>query len=96
MTRTFLSSSLLLLSSLASAQDKIINNFYNEINPATIASLKKSINASSYRIITVDLQQLYTELESAPHRDGLKTGVPLQIELPQPDGSIKRYQRMAQ
>ncbi len=94
MTRTFLSSSLLLLSSLASAQDKIINNFYNEINPATIASLKKSINASSYRIITVDLQQLYTELESAPHRDGLKTGVPLQIELPQPDGSIKRYQVM--
>lgn len=93
MTRTLVASSLLLSLSLASAQDRLIKDFTKEINP-TSSQGQSDINASHYRVIEIDLSQLYAELENVPHREGFKTGIPTQIELPQINGGMKRYQVM--
>jgi hypothetical protein len=93
MTRTVFTSLLLFFCSTAFAQDKVINHFFKEVNPSSLSSTAKNIiKASKYRIFDVALNQLYAELENAPHRDGLKIGLALQIELPQPNGTTKRYQ----
>ncbi|WP_058533844.1 reprolysin-like metallopeptidase [Legionella saoudiensis] len=93
MTRTLLTILLSFFVSIAFAQDRVVDNFFNDVNPATLtAQSKKNIRATHYRLIQIDLNQLYAELESVPHRDGLKSGVATQIRLPLPDGSSKLYQ----
>lgn len=92
MTRTLLTTLFALFVSIAFAQDPIVDNFFTDVNPATLsAQNKKNIRATHYRLIQIDLSQLYAELESVPHRDGLKSGVSTQIALPLPDGSSKLY-----
>ncbi|MDR3504370.1 MAG: zinc-dependent metalloprotease family protein [Legionella sp.] len=92
MKRTLLTTLLSLFFSIAFAQDRIVDNFFTDINPATLtAQSKNSIRATHYRLIQIDLSQLYAELENVPHRDGLKSGVTTQIALPLPDGSSKLY-----
>lgn len=93
MTRTFFIALLTLFSSIAFAQDKVVQNFFKDVNSATIAANdKRNIKASHYRLIAVDLGQLYAELENVPHRDGIKSGTTTQIELPLPDGTTRLYQ----
>lgn len=88
-----LSSGLLLLSSIALAQDKLVNNYFKEIKVSSLTSKdKQNIHARKYKLYEIDINQLYAELENAPLRDELKSGVPIQIEFPQPDGSTKKYQ----
>lgn len=95
MKRIFVALLLSLFGLIASAQDKLIHNFFKEVNPATIVSAgTNSIQAKHSLVVEIDTKQLYEELESVPHRDGLRTGSPIQIELPQPDGTTKRYQVM--
>lgn len=92
MTRTLLTTLLSLFFSIAFAQDRIVDNFFNDVNPATLsAKSKNNIRATHYRLIQIDLSQLYAELENVPHRDGLRSGVATQIALPLPDGSSKLY-----
>ncbi len=92
MTRTLITTLLSLFFSIAFAQDRIVDNFFNDVNPATLtAQSKNSIRATHYRLIQIDLNQLYAELENVPHRDGLKSGVATQIALPLPDGTSKLY-----
>ncbi len=93
MTRTLFTSSLLLFCSIASAQDKVIQHFFKDVNPSAISSTSKNnIQVSHFRLVKIDLSQLYTELERAPHRDKLKSGTTLQITLPFPDKTTKLYQ----
>ncbi|CZH40434.1 Ser-Thr-rich glycosyl-phosphatidyl-inositol-anchored membrane family [Legionella pneumophila] len=95
MIRTFLTAFLMLLCSLALAQEKVVTHFFKEVNSSiAISEGKANIQASQYRVVDIDVNQLYAELENAPHRDGISTGIPLQLELPQPDGTVKRYQVM--
>jgi predicted Zn-dependent protease len=92
MTRTLLTTLLSLFFSIAFAQDRIVDNFFNDVNPATLTTQSKnSIRATHYRLIQIDLSQLYAELENVPHRDGLKSGTATQIALPLPDGTSKLY-----
>src|SRR4051812_32018372 len=86
MIRTFFTALLFLFGSsvLAQDQDKVIRSFFKEVNPALLASTfpQNSIKASKYRIVAIDLGQLYAELESVPQRDSLQAASPIQIELP--------------
>lgn len=92
MTRTLLASLLSLLISSAFAQDRLIDNFYSDVNPATLSTKsKQTIHARNYRLIQVDLSQLQAELDNVPHRDDLTSGVETQIALPLPDGGSKLY-----
>ncbi len=93
MTRTLFTSSLILFCSIASAQDQVVPHFFKEVNPSAIPSKgQNNIQASHFRIVEIDLSQLYAELENAPHRDELKSGAAIQIALPLPDNTTKLYQ----
>ncbi|QMT59559.1 reprolysin-like metallopeptidase [Legionella sp. PC997] len=93
MTRTFFTSSLMLFCSIASAQDQVIEHFFKDVNPSVLSSkTKNNIQATHFRLVEIDLSQLYAELENAPHRDELKSGAGLQIALPLPDETTKLYQ----
>ncbi|AWN73210.1 TPA: reprolysin-like metallopeptidase [Legionella anisa] len=93
MTRTLFTLSLILFWSIASAQDRVIQNFFKDVDPSEISStIKNNIQASHFRLVEIDLSQLYAELENVPHRDELKSGEALQIELPLPDKTTKLYQ----
>ncbi|HHS2948990.1 TPA: reprolysin-like metallopeptidase, partial [Legionella pneumophila] len=93
MIRTFLTAFLMLFCSFALAQEKVVTHFFKEVNSSiAISEGKANIQASQYRVVDIDINQLYAELENAPHRDGISTGISLQFELPQPDGTVKRYQ----
>ncbi|MCW8469572.1 M12 family metallo-peptidase [Fluoribacter gormanii] len=93
MTRTLFSSALILFCSIASAQDQMIEDFFKDVNPSAISTKKENnIQASHFRIVEIDLSQLYAELENVPHRDELKSGAASQIALPLPDGTTKLYQ----
>ncbi|CEG57468.1 reprolysin-like metallopeptidase [Legionella fallonii] len=93
MTRTLFTSSLILFCSVALAQDQVIQPFFKDVNPSTISSTaKNNIQASHFRLVEIDLNQLSAELEKVPHRDGLKSGTTIQIVLPLPDQTTKLYQ----
>ncbi|WP_454780544.1 reprolysin-like metallopeptidase [Legionella sp. WA2022007384] len=93
MTRTLFTSTLIFCCSIASAQDQVIEHFFKDVNPSVMSSkTKNNIQASHFRLVEMDLSQLYAELENAPHRDELKSGAGLQIALPLPDGTTKLYQ----
>lgn len=95
MIRMFIAVSLFLFLSNVTAQDVNTNDFFKDVEASSIApGGKPNIHAKQYRLVEVDINQLYALLETAPHRDGLKTGVPVQIALPQPDGSMRDYQVM--
>ena len=76
----------------ALAQDVIKNVIHFVDVPLKALKGKKNVHASKYRLVEIDINQLYAALENAPHRDGLVAGTPVQIELPQPDGTMKLYQ----
>ena len=92
MTRTFIAVYLSLFFSIATAQEVIIDDFIKESSIASGGT--RNIQARQYRLVEIDINQLYAALENAPHRNGLRTGLPVQIGLPQPDGTIHRYQVM--
>ncbi|HFE6145072.1 TPA: hypothetical protein ACF9VZ_002356 [Legionella pneumophila] len=74
MIRTFLTAFLMLLCSLALAQEKVVTQFFKEVNSSiAISEGKANIQASRYRVVDIDVNQLYAELENAPHRDGIST-----------------------
>jgi predicted Zn-dependent protease len=85
--------SLCLFLSNALAQDVTVKNVIKYVDLSSIALKgKRTIQASKYRLVEIDVNQLYAALENAPHRDGLKAGEPVQIELPFPNGTMKLYQ----
>ncbi|PWY57006.1 hypothetical protein DGG96_01260 [Legionella qingyii] len=93
MTRTLFSSALILFCSIAFAQDQVIEDFFKDVNPSAISTkTENNIQASHFRLVEIDLSQLYAELENVPHRDELKSGTASQIALPLPDGTTKLYQ----
>lgn len=93
MTRTLFTLSLILFWSIASAQDKVVRNFFKDVDQSEISStIKNSIQASHFRLVEIDLSQLYAELENTPHRDELKSAEAIQIELPLPNKTTKLYQ----
>lgn len=88
MIRTFFSVWLLLFCSIVLAQNKVVGHFFKDVDPSSLSSAtKNTIQACKYRIISIDIAQLYAELEHIVHCDGLNGGSPLEIELPQPDGT---------
>lgn len=93
MTRTFIATNLLLaFSATVFAQDAVINSYFKNVERTSISLKgKQNIKASHYRLVEVDINQLYALLENAPHRDGLKSGMAVQIALPLPDGSTHLY-----
>ena len=95
MIRTFTTALLLLSCSQAIAQDKVITNFFKEVDASSVASKNvHNIKGNKFRVLAIDLNQLYTELENVPHRNDFKAQAGVQIELPQADGSTKLYQVM--
>ncbi|WP_259331295.1 reprolysin-like metallopeptidase [Legionella bozemanae] len=93
MTRTLFTLSLILFSSIASTQDKVVQHFFKDVDPSEISStIKNNIQARHFRLVEIDLNQLYAELENAPHRDELQSGESIQIELPLPDKTTNLYQ----
>lgn len=93
MTRTLFTLSLILFSSIASTQDKVVQHFFKVCG--SIGNFfydKNNIQARHFRLVEIDLNQLYAELENAPHRDELQSGESIQIELPLPDKTTNLYQ----
>ncbi|KTD33270.1 Ser-Thr-rich glycosyl-phosphatidyl-inositol-anchored membrane family protein [Legionella nautarum] len=93
MTRMFIAVFLLAFSSLVSAQNyKVINNIIKDVKPASIPlDGKRLIQAKHYRTVEININRLYSALEKVPLRGGLRAGVPVLIELPLPDGSMRKY-----
>ncbi|WED44057.1 reprolysin-like metallopeptidase [Legionella cardiaca] len=92
MTRMFIAAFLLLFSSFLVAQPVI--RVVKDVAPSSMSLTggERYIHAKHYRVVAIDINQLYTELEHAPHRDNLNPGVsPLLLELPHPDGTMHQY-----
>lgn len=80
---------------VALGQNQLVSNFIKKVNPTLVSGLGQSdIKAKHFHVLEIDTRQLYAELENAPHRDGLRSGTPLRLEIPQPDGTFKTYQVM--
>ncbi|KTD25457.1 Ser-Thr-rich glycosyl-phosphatidyl-inositol-anchored membrane family [Legionella lansingensis] len=93
MTRMFVAVFLLLFSLFLFAQPVI--QVVKDVDPALISFAKPFIQAKRYRIVEIDINQLYAELEHVPHRDNPSIGAPLLLELPHPDGTMPRYKVLA-
>ncbi|ASQ45592.1 reprolysin-like metallopeptidase [Legionella clemsonensis] len=90
MIRTFVTV-LLLFYSLFSVAQPVVQAI-KDIDVSSIPmDSPRLIQAKQYRIVEIDVNHLYAELEHAPHRDSLYTGTPLLIELPHPDGTNHQY-----
>ncbi len=94
MIRTFTAASLLLFSSALLAQSVI--QVAKDVDSSSVqATGQRSINAKHYRLVEIDINQLYADLENVPNRDHPGLGNPTMIELPHPDGSNHRYKVLA-
>jgi hypothetical protein len=77
MSRTLFILPFLLLCSIATAQENSSQYFFKDVELTSITSnFKKIIPIRHYRLVALDLSQLYAELENAPHRDQLKSAPP--------------------
>ncbi|KTD11292.1 reprolysin-like metallopeptidase [Legionella jamestowniensis] len=91
MIRTFITALLFLSSSVLLAQPVV--QLIKEVDPSSISiNNQRLIQAKHYRIVEIDINRLYSELEQVPHRDSLTSGTPLFIELPHPDGTMHQYE----
>lgn len=95
MIRSLIALFFLLCLSISMAQPSSFNSYTKDVESSSIAvGGKRYIKASHYRVVEIDLNQLSAILENAPHRNGLKTGPAVEIQLPLPNGTLHKYRVM--
>lgn len=92
MTRTFVILLFTLSFSVATAQQHNSSYFFKDKNPSSLSNvLIKTIPATRYRLLSINLNKLSAELNKIPHRDEPILETPIQIALPLPDGTVQWY-----
>ncbi|STX28549.1 Ser-Thr-rich glycosyl-phosphatidyl-inositol-anchored membrane family [Legionella beliardensis] len=95
MSRTSLSALLLVFSPSLFAVDQpsVIHTVTREVKSSLPNQFP--IRSNQYRVVEIDINRLYTELEHVPNRSDIKKEPPLLIELPLPDGTMHVFQVMS-